>query len=169
MILRAIASLELVEKRHDLASLNCVRRGIEHLAKAKYKDYSTRHLEGIWTRFSSVAHLWAAWIGRDYRIENWAHFEDEAGAHSLTFLDDLKLLLLEAEEFADFGENHKHSTSNKAETILKSGVARRVDPGLRASWRRALLPCPIPGRGRASVRPLDTSFLKAAETARAKK
>jgi hypothetical protein len=165
MILRVVISLAKTHQRPDLASLEKVRSGFRTFAVTKDRKYlrgfSKRTLEEIWRRFSSVSHLWAAWIGRDYQLVNFEYFEDPPG--SFLFPDDLKLMLLEAEEFADFGVAHRHSAANTSTPLL--ATVRRIAPQLRQAWQKSLLPCPVPlpgraDRGRASVFALDDSFVE---------
>jgi hypothetical protein len=166
-ILRVLCSLCIVHKREDLASLERVRRAIHAIRNNKYKGYSPRTLENTWKRFASVAHLWAAWIGREYQLENWEYFEDERGSHSVTFCDDFKLFLLEAEDFADFGMRHRHQSARRATQLLQN--PSRIDPGLRATWQKSLLPCALPRRGReergrAAVHALDRRIFEKIES-----
>ena len=167
MILRVVISLAKTHQRPDLASLEKVRSGFRTFATTKDRKYlrgfSKRTLEEIWRRFSSVSHLWAAWIGRDRQLENFEYFATDSGHESFLFSDDLKLMLLEAEEFAEFGLAYRHLASNKSRMLLNN--VRRIAPQFRQAWQKSLLPCPVPlpgraDRGRASVFALDDAFVE---------
>jgi hypothetical protein len=165
-ILRALSALCVVHRREDLASLERVRRAIHVIQNNKYKGYSPRTLENVWKRFSSVSHLWAAWIGRECQLENWEYFEDDRGSHSVTLFDDFRMFLLEAEDFADFGIEHKHRAARKTIRLLHSPT--RITPELRTAWQGSLLPCALPRRGReergrASVHALDPRIFEKIE------
>jgi len=106
--------LVMAVRHKKIIGLGASKRAVmEWLVQKSARGVSLRHLDGIWAKYRSVAHLWAVFLmAEDVPTED----------------REMRAFLAAAEEVRQLAEVHKHK--NGAGTLVEAGAMWELPEGL---------------------------------------